>query len=305
MRIVFAGTPAVAVPTLEAVVEAGHDVAAVITRPDAPTGRKRNLTPSPVAARADALGLDLIKTSRIGDDQTNAVAQLHPDLGVVVAYGAIIPQAMLDVPRHGWINLHFSLLPAWRGAAPVQRSILAGESATGVSVFQLEAGLDTGPTFVRRQIGIGDEETSGDALERLSHEGTGDVLTAIDAIAGGVAPTPQRGEPTHAAKLTAADGRIDWSEPSHLVAARVRGATPEPGATTHVDGERLKVVRARRTDEPSVGAPGLVRLVAKRVLVNTGDTAVELLTVQPSGKKPMAAADWLRGAKGAEGTVLA
>lgn len=305
MRLVYAGTPQVAVPTLDALVRSGHEVVAVVTRPDAPIGRKRVLTPSPVAARAHELGLDVIKAARLGDAETEAIAALQPDLGVVVAYGGLIRRPLLETPAHGWINLHFSLLPRWRGAAPAQRSVLSGESVTGVSVFRLDEGLDTGPLYVSREVAIDPDETSGELLERLAESGPVDVLAAIDAIASGIAPTPQVGEATHAAKLTVDDGRIDWAQSARLVSARIRGATPEPGAWTTLGGERFKVHRARLTDVAAGGEAGRVRLDGGRVLVDTADDAIELVTVQAPGKRAMSAGDWARGAKLDDGVRFA
>ncbi|NLT26600.1 MAG: methionyl-tRNA formyltransferase, partial [Microbacteriaceae bacterium] len=303
MRIVFAGTPQAAVPALDGLVAAGHELVAVVTREDAPVGRKRVLTPSPVAARAEELGLEVVRANRLDEAVAERLLALEPDLGVIVAYGGLVREPLLHGPRLGWINLHFSLLPRWRGAAPVQRAVLAGDTTTGIAVFELEAGLDTGPVHVNREVPIGDDETAGELLERLSHEGVADVVEVVARLADGTAvATPQEGAPTHAEKLTAADGAIDWSLPSRAVHARIRGATPEPGATTTLDGERFKVHAARRADDAddaddaaaAVAAlePGEVRLVGGRVLVGTGDGALELVRVQPAGRTTMAAADW-------------
>ena len=296
MRLVFAGTPHLAVATLDALVAAGHDIALVLTRPDAPTGRKRMLTPSPVAARALELGLPLLHARRPGDAEADAIRATGADLGVVVAYGGILPASVLDAPARGWINLHFSLLPAWRGAAPVQRAILAGERTGGVSVFQLEEGLDTGPVYRTSPVTFGEAETSGEALERLGVQGAEDVAAVVAAIADGSAHAePQRGEPTHAAKLTPADGVVDWTLPAPLVAARILGASPEPGAAAMLGDARIKLHRARAAGDAGASAPGTIRRDGRRVLVDTGDGAVELVEVQPPGKRVMAAADWLRG----------
>jgi len=312
LRIVFAGTPAVAVPTLRALAASGHEIVAVVTREDAPLGRKRVLTPSPVAAAADDLGIPTIKANRIGDAETDALRELGADLGVVVAYGGILRRPALEAPAHGWINLHFSLLPEWRGAAPVQRAVLAGDERTGVSVFRLEEGLDTGPLHVRREVAIDPDETAGELLERLGVDGAADVVRAVDGIADGTSiPTPQTGEPTHAAKLTGEDGRVDWALDAPLVHARIRGATPEPGAWTTLDDARFKILRAARADASTAAstpalaglAPGAVTVHAKRVYVGTGGDPLELVEVQPSGKKAMRAIDWARGT--GEGTVFA
>lgn len=306
MRLVFAGTPAVAVPALDALVSAGHEVLAVVTRPDAPLGRKRVLTPSPVAARADQLGLTVIRAARLGEEQARQIDALGPELGVVVAYGGLVREPLLSAPAHGWINLHFSLLPAWRGAAPAQRAIMAGDAQTGITVFQLEQGLDTGPVHRARPVPIGASETAGELLERLAREGAPDVLAAIEAIGRGERPAPQRGEVSHAAKLTAEDGVVDWTRPAAEVSARIRGVTPEPGAVTSFAGERVKVLRIApaRPDDPPL-APGELRLAGKRLLAGTGDAPLELAEVQPSGRKPMRGADWARGRAEIDGGRLA
>lgn len=302
MRIVFAGTPPVAVPTLDALVDAGHEIVAVVTRPDAPVGRRRRRTPSAVAARAAELGLPIVHATALGADETARIATLAPELGVIVAYGGLVREPLLSTPAHGWINLHFSLLPRWRGAAPVQRALMAGERTTGVSVFTLEEGLDTGPLHLQREVPIGDGETADELLERLGVDGADDVRAAVDAIAVGTAsPSPQLGEPTTAAKLTTADGHIDWRDPADVVHARIRGVTSEPGASSALGDGRLKILRAGRPDDdlarlaPSALGPGEVVWAGKRVLVGTGDRPLELLEVQPPGKRPMRAADWLRG----------
>lgn len=301
MRIVFAGTPNAAVPTLEGLAASEHEIVAVISREDAPQGRKRVLTPSPVSARALELDLPLIRANRLDDAVTKQVADRQPDLGVIVAYGGLVREPLLSVPRMGWINLHFSQLPAWRGAAPVQRAVLAGDTHTGIAVFQLEAGLDTGPTYVNRAVAIDADETAGELLERLAHEGVADVLATVNGLAAGTAvATPQSGAPTHAEKLTVADGAIDWSLPAAAVYSRIRGATPEPGAATVLDGARFKVHQVARlqTQPAEPLAPGQVQLDQGRVVVGTGDDALELVRVQPAGKAAMNAGDWLRGRHG-------
>lgn len=299
MRVVFAGTPQAAVPTLDGLVAAGHEIVAVVTREDASVGRKRVLTPSPVAARAAELGLPRIKANRLDDDVTARILALEPDLGVVVAYGGLIREPLLTGPAHGWINLHFSYLPQWRGAAPVQRAVMSGTGRSGVAVFQLEAGLDTGPTYVNREVAIGADETAGELLERLAVEGVPDVLATVAAIADGTAvATPQTGEPTHAAKLTTADGTIDWTEPAARIAAQIRGVTPDPGAATGLEEARFKIHEIGELEAPSTStrlAPGEVAEVAGRILVGTGDEALELRRVQPAGKPAMDAGAWWRG----------
>lgn len=304
MRLVVAGTPDAAVPTLEALAASEHEIVAVISREDAPVGRKRVLTPSPVSARALELGLPLIRANRLDEQVTAQLTELQPDLGVIVAYGGIVREPLLTMPRLGWINLHFSQLPKWRGAAPVQRAVLAGERESGIAVFQLEAGLDTGPTFVNRAEPIGADETAGELLERLAQLGAADVVRTVNALARGEAvATPQEGTPTHAAKLGAADGKIDWQLDAERVYATIRGATPEPGASTELEGARFKVHEARRAGTDEVLQPGQVRLVSGAVLVGTGSGTLELVRVQPAGKAAMNAADWFRGRR-AESVML-
>ena len=296
MRVLFAGTPAVAVPSLDALTMAGFDVVAVLTRPDAPVGRKRVLTPSPVAARAMELGIEVIRAAKVDADTTARIAEFAPDVAAIVAYGGIVPKAALGVPRHGWVNLHFSLLPAWRGAAPVQRSIIAGDEVTGAVTFQLEEGLDTGPVFGTLTEAIRPEDTAGDLLERLSISGAvllNQTLSAIDA--GQAAPQPQNGEISLAPKLTLDDGRLDWQQPALALNRRARGVTPEPGAWTTLEGQRVKLEPVALRPEVKDLPPGSIRVEGKSVLVGTGSHAVELGRIQPAGKKMMSSADWARG----------
>ncbi|MFB8370407.1 methionyl-tRNA formyltransferase [Pseudarthrobacter sp. NPDC055928] len=305
MRVLFAGTPAVAVPSLDALVKAGFDIVAVLTRPDAPVGRKRVLTPSPVAHRAAELGIDVIHAAKVDADVTAKIAAISPDVAAIVAYGGLIPPAALEVPRHGWINLHFSLLPAWRGAAPVQRAVIAGDDVTGAVTFQLERGLDTGPVFGTLTESVGTEDTAGQLLERLSHSGAvllAQTLSAIDA--GQAAPQPQQGDVSLAPKLTFDDGRLDWNQPALAIGRRARGVTPEPGAWTTLDGQRVKLEPVRLRPDVADLAPGRAVFRDKGVLVGTGSHAVELTRIQPSGKKMMAAADWARGMASLESVVF-
>jgi len=305
VRVLFAGTPAVAVPSLNALVEAGFEVVAVLTRPDAPIGRKRVLTPSPVAARAAELGIEIIHAARIDAETTARISAVTPDVAAIVAYGGLVPPAALGIPRHGWINLHFSLLPAWRGAAPVQRAVMAGDDVTGAVTFQLEEGLDTGPVFGTLTEPVGPEDTAGELLERLSHSGAvllAQTLSAIDA--GKAAAVPQSGEVSLAPKLTLDDGRLDWEHPALAIGRQARGVTPEPGAWTVLDGQRIKLAPVRLRPDVSGLAPGTVSLQGKSVLVGTGSHAVELTRIQPAGKKMMAAADWARGMASLESVVF-
>lgn len=305
MRVLFAGTPAVAVPSLDALVAAGFDVVAVLTRPDAPLGRKRILTPSPVAARAAELGIEIIHAAKVDADVTARIAAATPDVAAIVAYGGLIPRAALDVPAHGWINLHFSLLPAWRGAAPVQRALIAGDDVTGAVTFRLEEGLDTGPVYGTLTEAVGPEDTAGDLLERLSHSGAvllAQTLSAVDA--GKAAAVPQQGDITLAPKLTLEDGRLDWQLPALALSRRSRGVTPEPGAWTMLDGQRIKLEPVRLRPQATALPPGHLALDGKAVLVGTGSHPVELTRVQPAGKKMMAAADWARGQATLESVVF-
>jgi methionyl-tRNA formyltransferase len=305
MRVLFAGTPAVAVPSLDALLGAGFDVVAVLTRPDAPIGRKRVLTPSPVAARAAELGIDVIHAAKVDAEVTARIAELKPDVAAIVAYGGLIPRAALDVPQHGWINLHFSLLPAWRGAAPVQHAVIAGDDVTGAVTFLLEEGLDTGPVFGTLTEKVRDDDTSGDLLERLSHSGAVLLAQTLSAVeAGAAAAVPQSGEVSLAPKLTIDDARIDWRRPALAIGRRARGVTPEPGAWTTFEGQRLKLEPVVLRPDTLDLKPGNVALREKAVLVGTGSHAVELTRVQPSGKKMMTATDWMRGQTSLESMVF-
>lgn len=295
MRIVFAGTPDVAVPTLTALIDSAHDVVAVVTRPDAPQGRKRVLTPSPVAAEAERAGIPVIRAAKADEALTRAVAALDADLGVVVAYGALLRQPLLDTPRLGWINLHFSLLPLWRGAAPVQRSVMAGDRETGASVFQLEAGMDTGPVFAAMTRPVASTDTAGSLLDALAREGSDLLLGVVDSLADGSAvSTPQTGTPTHAAKLTIEDARIDVRRTRDEVSAHIRGVTPEPGAFVETDAGRLKLHEIAPGIGVGVPAGSIVKQ-GRSILLGTSTAPIELLRVQPSGKTVMAAGDWWRG----------
>ncbi len=305
MRVLFAGTPSVAVPSLDALIDAGFDVVAVLTRPDAPTGRKRVLTPSPVAARAAELGLDIIHAAKVDAGVTARIAAVRPDVAAIVAYGGLVPRAALDIPRHGWINLHFSLLPAWRGAAPVQRAVIAGDDITGAVTFQLEEGLDTGPVIGTLTEQVRPDDTAGTLLERLSHSGSVLLAQTLSAIDSGAAyPQPQQGDVSLAPKLTIEDGRIDWSEPALAIGRRARGVTPEPGAWTMLDGQRVKLEPVLLRPGQSALAPGQLAMDGKSVLVGTGSHPVELVRVQPAGKKMMSAADWARGQGSLESVVF-
>ena len=301
MKLVFAGTPQVAVPSLTALADSGHDIAAVITRGDAALGRKRVLTPSPTAAAAAALGLPVIKTNRLDDTITAEIAALRPDLGVIVAYGGLVRQPLLSVPRLGWINLHFSLLPRWRGAAPVQHAVIAGDDQTGAAVFQLVPGLDAGPVFATLTETIGRHATAGSLLDALSFSGARLLLGVVDELAAGTAAAvEQHGEVTLAPKLGLEDAHIDWSAPAATVYSRIRGVTPEPGAFTIVNGARLKLLEVAPSYGAQPQAAGVIGEIDKNVLVGTGTEPLELVTVQPAGKTAMKAIDWWRGVAATE-----
>lgn len=305
MKVLFAGTPAVALPSLEALIAAGHQIVAVLTRPDAPLGRKRVLTPSPVAARAEELGLPLIKADKVDAEAAAAIAAAAPDVAAIVAYGALVPESALAIPEHGWINLHFSLLPAWRGAAPVQHAVINGDEVTGASAFLLEKGLDTGPVFGTMTESIRPEDTSAALLERLSHSGAVLLAQVIDGIgAGRITGIPQQGDVSLAPKLTLENGHIRWEDPALAINRRIRGVTTEPGAWTTLGGQRFKLGPVRMRTDVTDLAPGRVRIDGKAVLVGTGSHAVEFVQVQPAGKKMMNATDWARGLANKEETVF-
>ncbi|PNI07950.1 methionyl-tRNA formyltransferase [Arthrobacter sp. AFG7.2] len=305
MRVLFAGTPAVAVPSLDALVQAGFDVVAVLTRPDAPVGRKRVLTPSPVAACAAELGIEVIHAARVDAAATARISAVNPDVAAIVAYGGLVPPAALAIPRHGWINLHFSLLPAWRGAAPVQRAVMAGDDVTGAVTFLLEEGLDTGPVFGTLTESVGPEDTAGELLERLSHSGAVLLARTLSAIeAGKASAQPQAGDVSLAPKLTLEDGHLNWNHPALAIGRQARGVTPEPGAWTVLDGQRVKLEPVLMRPDVTGVAPGALSLQGKSVLVGTGSHAVELTRIQPAGKKMMAAADWARGLASHESVVF-
>lgn len=298
LRIVFAGSPAAAVPSLRALIGSDHEVVAVVTREDAPLGRKRILTPTPVADVAQAAGIRVLKANRI-TPLTDEIAALGADLGVIVAYGGLIREPLLSTPRLGWINLHFSLLPRWRGAAPVQRALIAGDRMTGAAVFQLVPELDAGPVYATVSQSIGAHETAGHLLERLSVSGAKVLVNVVNDLRDGMASAAEQvGEPTLAPKLELADGLLDWASPAAELDARLRGTTPEPGAFALLaDGERLKVLDATIARGDAGLPPGEFELRAGRLLVGTATEPLHLVTVHPAGKRAMPAADWWRGRK--------
>lgn len=303
LRLVFAGTPAAAVPSLERLLASRHEVVAVITRPDAPVGRGRKLAPSPVRIAAEAHGLSVFTPLSIDAEFLEQLTQLAPDCCPVVAYGALLPKAALDIPLLGWLNLHFSLLPAWRGAAPVQHAIAAGDPVTGASVFQLEEALDTGPVFGTTTEEIRPRDTAGALLERLAASGAELLAGSIDAIADGVAravPQPADGIST-APKIISEHARIDWRRPAYAVERATRAYTPRPGAWSIFRDQRItlepvELVPTERRPEGEL-APGELRVERSRVLVGTARDPVELGVVRQPGKKAMPAIDWARGAR--------
>ena len=300
MRVVFAGTPAVAVPALRAVLRSRHHVVAVLTRPDAPAGRGRRLTPSPVAQAAADAGIEVLKPARPRDPEfLGRLTEIAPDCAPVVAYGGLIPRAALDVPKHGWVNLHFSLLPAWRGAAPVQHAILAGDEITGACTFQLEEGLDTGPVYGLVTEQIRPTDTSGDLLARLAESGAGLLVATLDGIEDGtLVATPQSTHGVSAApKLNATDAEVDWTAPASRVDRLVRACTPAPGAWTTFRDERLKLLPIDLRPQITHLGPGEIEAGRDGVRVGTGSHAIQLGEVQPQGKRPMPAADWARGVR--------
>ena len=306
MKILYAGTPSVAVPPLVHLAERPDvEIVAVLTRTDAPVGRKKVLTRSPVAEEAGRRGLPVLKANRVDAELTERIRGLGADVAAVVAYGALVPQAALDAVPHGWINLHFSLLPQWRGAAPVQRALMAGDTVVGASTFLLEAGLDTGPVLGTMTDEVRPDDTAGTVLERLSRTAAPLLADSLRAVVDGSArPAPQQGDVTHAPKLTAEDGRVRWSDPAVAVAHRVRGATPEPGAWTRLDERRLKLDLVLPRPDVRDLAPGRCVLRGDAVLVGTGSYAVQLTRVQPAGKKTMEATAWARGRSTEEEVVF-
>jgi len=308
MRVLFAGTPDVALPSLEALLASPHEVVGVLTRPDAPAGRGRRMAPSPVRARAEEAGLPVLTPRTLRDpDALAEVAALGADVAAVVAYGALLPPAALDLLPHGWVNLHFSLLPAWRGAAPVQHAVLHGDEITGATTFRITEGLDEGPVYGTLTEEIRPTDTSGELLARLARSGAGLLVATLDGIAAGrLVAVPQAADGvSHAPRLTAEDGRVRWEHPAVAVDRRVRACTPAPGAwTTDPAGARLRLGPVRPRPDVVGLAPGELRVERHEVLVGTGTHAVALGDVAPAGKRTMPAEDWARGARPEPGARL-
>lgn len=309
MRLVFAGTPEVAVTALRAVLASRHRVEAVVTRPEAPSGRGRRVEQSAVAELARSEGIEVLTPKRPREPWfLDRLREIAPDCCPVTAYGGLLPQAALDIPRHGWVNLHFSLLPAWRGAAPVQHAILHGDDITGATTFRLVAELDAGPVFGVVTEAIRPTDTSGDLLGRLAAAGAQLLVATLDGIEEGTLramPQPAEGV-SLAPKLTAADARADWKLPAHLIDRRIRACTPEPGAWTEFAGERLKLypVTLVHDGAPAGLGPGELHIERGAVYAGTGSHPVRLGDVQPPGKRRMPAADWARGLRGGHATPL-
>lgn len=299
MRLVFAGTPEPAVASLRQLIESSHEVVAVLTRPDARKGRGRSLHPSPVKEVAVEHGIEVLtpETLKDNDDIRQRLQELAPDCIPVVAYGNLIPADMLDIAPHGWVNLHFSLLPDWRGAAPVQHAILNGDEITGATVFRIDEGLDTGDIIHTMRTPVEPGETSGELLGRLAEAGAVTLVEAMDQLASGAATrTPQPSEGTYAGKITPEMARVDWTQPAEAIDRAVRAFSPAPGAWTTLGGDRVKLERVA-IQETSELSPGDVRASKKHVLVGTGSADVALSRIQPPGKRMMNAPDWARGMK--------
>jgi methionyl-tRNA formyltransferase len=311
VRLVFAGTPEVAVPSLQALLASErHEVVAVVTRPNAPAGRGQRPTRSPVGTLADKAGLEVLTPHRPSEpDFLARLSELAPECCPVVGYGALLPRAALDIPRHGWVNLHFSLLPAWRGAAPVQAAIWHGDEITGASTFALEEGLDTGPVYGTVTEVIRAEDTAGELLFRLAGAGAGLLVATLDGIADGtLRPVPQRADGvSHAPKLTARDAHVDFSVPAFAVHRQVRALTPLPGAWSWFRDQRVGLGPVRLADASNGAglAPGELRVTKREVLVGTATGAVRLGELTAPGKRAMPAADWARGARPQSGERLA
>jgi methionyl-tRNA formyltransferase len=307
MRVVFAGTPEPALPALDAIVASSHDLVGVVTRPDAPSGRGRKLDASPVARRAHELGIPVLSPGHPREPAFQAeLAALAPDCCPVVAYGAMLPSSALAIPPHGWVNLHFSLLPAWRGAAPVQHAVRAGDAVTGATTFRIVPALDAGPVFGVMTETIRPDDTAGTLLARLAEGGARLLVSTLDGIAdGSLQPREQPIEGVSLApKVTVDDARVSWQAPAAAVDRGVRSCTPSPGAWTSYQGERLKLGPLQVAADHEPLPPGGLEVTKRAVYVGTGTDPVLLGQVQPVGKQPMPAADWARGVRVATGAEL-
>jgi methionyl-tRNA formyltransferase len=300
MKVVFMGTPDFSVPALDALVAAGHEVICVYTQPPRPAGRGQKDRPSPVHARAEALGIEVRHPRSLRTEEAQAdFAALHADIGVVVAYGLILPQAVLDAPRHGCLNIHASLLPRWRGAAPIHRAILSGDAETGVCIMRMEAGLDTGPVLLREATPIADTDTAADLHDRLSEMGARLIVEALDRL-DALTPEPQpEAGVTYATKIDKAEAAIDWTRPAAGVDRQIRGLSPFPGAWTTLNGKRLKLLRSRLAKGD--GAPGEV---LEGFIVACGTGAVEITEAQIEGRERQGVNAFLNGTPLPPGTIL-
>ncbi len=291
MRLVFMGTPDFSVPALKALHAAGHDILAAYTQPPRPAGRGKKDRPSPVQVAAEKLRIQVRHpTSLKSPEAQSAFADLNAEIAVVVAYGLILPQAILDAPTHGCLNIHASLLPRWRGAAPIHRAIMAGDSTTGVGIMQMEAGLDTGPVLLERQTPIGPEDTTGDLHDRLSHLGAEAIVETLASLPTLTATAQNDSGITYASKIDKAEARIDWTRPAEEVDRLIRGLSPFPGAWTMAGEDRLKLLRSRVTQDSASPGTHLGNL-----RVACGEGSVQVLEAQRQGKAPMSAADLLKG----------
>lgn len=305
MRIVFAGTPEPALPSLLRLIDSPrHDVVAVLTRPDAAAGRRGRPAPSPVAQLALGAGIPVLRPARPNSpDFVTELTDLAPECCAVVAYGALLGEALLAVPPRGWINLHFSLLPAWRGAAPVQAAIAAGDNVTGATTFQIEPSLDSGPVYGVVTETIHPADTAGDLLDRLAVSGAALLATTLDGIAdGALTPVPQPADGVSLApKITVEQGRVRWDLPAHVIDRHIRSVTPSPGAWTMIGDMRVKLGPVSIDDAAEALPPGVIRAERAGVWIGTGSVPVLLGQLQPPGKKLMNAADWARGARLGDG----
>jgi methionyl-tRNA formyltransferase len=306
MRVVFAGTPEVAVPALETIAASRHELVGVVTRPDAPSGRGRKLVASPVAQRAEELGVPVLKPEHPRDPAFQAeLKALEPDACPVVAYGALLPQSALDLVPHGWINLHFSVLPSWRGAAPVQHALWAGDEVTGATTFRIVRELDAGPVFGVMTERIRPDDTAGTLLERLAEGGAGLLVQTLDGIEDGTLEAREQSADgvSFAPKILVDDARVDWTRPAVAVDRQVRACTPAPGAWSTFEGERIKIGPLTPADRPAL-APGELAVTKNAVFVGTATTPLQLGEVKAFGKKQMPAADWARGVRLESGVRL-
>jgi methionyl-tRNA formyltransferase len=301
MRVLFAGTPDAALPSLVATLASRHDVLAVLTRPDSARGRGRRVGPSPVAALAEAKGIEALKpTSPREPEFLERLAALAPDCCAVVAYGGLIPASALQIPQHGWVNLHFSVLPEWRGAAPVQRAILAGDEVTGATTFRLVQQLDAGPTYGFLTETIRPDDTAGMLLDRLAEHGAGLLVDTLNGIeSGGLRAREQPAEGVSLApKVTVDEAEVDWTRPAYAIDRQIRGCTPSPGSWTWFAGQRVKVGPVLLRPDAQSMAPGELSITKRAVLTGSGTAPVELVEVQPPGRPMMPASDWARGLRG-------